>query len=794
MSAGLAFPAVGLETPGSPESPTPVDTAAELARASRVVARQPAPGFRADLVRRARLVARLREARSATLVLLTAPAGYGKTTLLAEWAAEDDRPFVWVRLVDGDNDPALFVASVIDALDEMKETLGEVPERLGEPKVGASTILLSRLARAVRARRRPFVLVFDDVHVLRNRESLAALTAIIDQLPSGSQVALASRTEPALRLGRRRAHRGLAELKQRDLTMTRSEGGDLLARMGLKLDPTDAARLFRRAEGWPVAIYLAGLSLRGQRDLGRAVARFTGDDRLVVDYLRDEFLAGLSRRKLEFLTRTSVLDTLAGPICDAVLERSGSAQVLRELARANTLLVPLDRSDHAYRYHPLFAEMLKAELRRREPESEPALHRRASAWYAESLDSSQAIEHSIAAGDVERAAELICDSLSDYLNRGSLATIRSWLHRFSDEQIATSPPLCLAAATVALANGDGALSEHWARIGVKALDDARATAVSGSLASAFTLIRASLARDGIARMDADAARAAESLSHESPWLAECCLLRGIAAHLGGDHERAKARLDEGARRGAVVAPLVQVLCLAQLALLVIERGDWNAGARLVGRARAQVERFGLAPYPSVALVPAICALVDAHRGRVEDARRDLRRSIRLLHEVVDFPSWYEAEIGIVLAHAAMRLDEPNCARQRLTEATAVLDLVPGVPVLDALLRRARSSLDASIAAANGDSGLTPAELRTLQYLPSHYSFREIGEELVVSVNTVRSQARAVYRKLGASTRREAVELARKRGLIEPRSEPQLPIPASSGPSIVITSSPDLHDR
>ena len=408
------------------------------------------------------------------------------------------------------------MASVIDALDEMKETLGEVPATLVEPKVGASTILFSRLARAVRARRRPFVLVFDDVHVLRNRESLAALTAIIDQLPSGSQVALASRTEPALRLGRRRAHRGLAELKQRDLAMTRSEGGDLLARMGLKLDPTDVARLFRRAEGWPVAIYLAGLSLRGQRDVGRAVARFTGDDRLVVDYLRDEFLAGLSRRKLEFLTRTSVLDTLAGPICDAVLERSGSAQVLRELARANTLLVPLDRNDHAYRYHPLFAEMLKAELRHREPESEPPLHRRASAWYADSLDFSQAIEHSIAARDVERAAELICESLSDYLNRGSLATIRSWLHRFSDEQIATSPPLCLAAATVALANGDGALGEHWARIGVKALDDAGATAAGGSLASAFALIRASLARDGIARMDADAARAARVVVARKP--------------------------------------------------------------------------------------------------------------------------------------------------------------------------------------------------------------------------------------------------------------------------------------
>ena len=335
------------------------------------------------------------------------------------------------------------------------------------------------------------------------------------------------------------------------------------------------------------------------------------------------------------------------------------------------------------------------------------LHRRASAWYADSLDFSQAIEHSIAAGDVERAAELICDSLSDYLNRGSLATIRSWLHRFSDEQIATSPPLCLAAATVALANGDGALGEHWARIGVKALDDAGATAAGGSLAGAFALVRASLARDGIARMDADAARAAESLSEESPWLAECCLLRGIAAHLGGDHERARAWLDEGARRGAVVAPLVQVLCLAQLTLLLIEEDDWNAGARLVDRARVQVERFGLASYPSVALVPAVCALVEAHRGRVEDARRELLRSTRLLDAVVDFPSWYEAEIRIVLAQTAFRLDDPVSARQRLAEAAAVLEPIPCAPALDAWLRRARSSVDTSTAAVERGHGSDP---------------------------------------------------------------------------------------
>ena len=765
MSGGLAL------------APTPVDLASELARVSRVVARQPTPGFRADFVRRPRLVARLREARSATLVLLTAPAGYGKTTLLAEWAADDDRPFVWVRLVDADNDPAVLVASVIDALDELKKTVGEEPETLVEPKVGASTIVFSRLARAIRARRRPFVLVFDDVHVLKNRESLAALTVIIDHLPGGTQVALASRTEPALKLGRRRAHRRLAELQQRDLAMTRSEGGDLLARMGLKLSPADVATILRRAEGWPVAVYLAGLSLRGQRDVGRAVARFAGADRLVVDYLRDEFLAGLSRRKLEFLTRTSVLDTLAGPICDAVLERSGSAQVLRELARSNTLLVPLDRSDHAYRYHALFAEMLRSELRHQEPESESPLHRRASAWYAEHHDVVQAIEHGIAAGDVARAGELIWANLSDYLNRGKLATVQSWLGRFGEEQIAASPALCLTAAKVALANGDGALGEHWERIGLGA---GGCSASNGFLAGGFALLRASLARDGILRMDTDAARAAETLPQEAPWLAECCLLRGIAAHLSGDHERARAWLDDGARRGAVAAPLPQVFCLAQLALSVVEQGDWDEGARLVDRARAQVERFGLASYPSVALVLAICALVEAHRGRVEDAGREWQRSTRLLHAVVDFPSWYEAEIRIVLAHAAMRLDDPNSARQRLTEADAILEFVPGAPVLDAWLRRAKSSGDASTVAANGHWALTPAELRTLQYLPTHYSFREIGEELVVSVNTVRSQAQALYRKLGANTRREAVELARTRGLIETRSEP--PTADSPAPS------------
>ena len=208
----LPLRAIGPMSGGLAVAPTPVDLAPEWARASRIVARQPIPGFRADFVRRPRLIERLREARSATLVLLTAPAGYGKTTLLAEWAAEDERPFVWVRLIDADNDPALFVASVIEALDERRETVrGRARDTGRAGSAGASATLLSRIARAVRARRRPFVLVVDDVHLLTNPACLGALTVIVDQLPGGpSRPRFANRAP--LQLGRRRAHRRLVEL------------------------------------------------------------------------------------------------------------------------------------------------------------------------------------------------------------------------------------------------------------------------------------------------------------------------------------------------------------------------------------------------------------------------------------------------------------------------------------------------------------------------------------------------------------------------------------------------------
>ena len=286
------------------------------------------------LVARARLVRRLTDVHDIALALLVAPAGYGKTTTLLEWAQHDERPFAWVALHRADDEPEHLRASVARATD---------------PLTG---------------RGREFVLVLDDVQVLRSRGAIDVLTALVEDPPAGAQLVLASRCQPPLPLGRLRAHREVLELTARDFVMTRGEAAALLELAGADLAAADVDTLVRRTEGWPAGLYLAAVSLRDQPDTAAAIARFGGDDRAVSDYVADCLLSELTTKEVTFLQRTSVLDRLSGPLCDAVLLESGSAERLRDLARANALVVPLDRTDEWYRYHGLLAQMLRAQLRR----------------------------------------------------------------------------------------------------------------------------------------------------------------------------------------------------------------------------------------------------------------------------------------------------------------------------------------------------------------------------------------------------------------------------------------------
>ena len=727
------------------------------------------PRLRPRTLRRERLLRRLAQSAHVPFVLLVAPAGYGKTTLLAHWAESERRSTGWISLDESDDDPARVLAAIADALDEIQ------PGRLRSVPGRDLRANLASLTRWLEQCEQPFVLMLDDVHRLRAPAALEALAALAALLPEGSQLVLASREEPALPIGRLRAHAQLMDLRARDLAMTRREATSMLRLAGLELPPEDVLVLLERTEGWPAGLYLAALSLQAQADVHGAAARFSGDDRLAADYLRDELLSRLDRDQLEFLRCASVLDTLTAQLCDAVVDRTGSGRVLRALSRSNALVAAIDSNDATYRCHPMLAAMLRAELHRDEPCREVELHRRASAWFASQGDIDRAIDHAIAAADVARAGELLWAAAGTQVLDGRTAKFQGWLARFPREQVAGHPTLALTAAACHLAAGERDLTEHWAAAAERGTGDTADPSVLAGVA----LMRGAVARDGIVAMAEAATRAYALASDDSPWRSLCCLLCGVAAHLGGDRVAARPDLEEGARRGAIAAPGVQVLCLAQLALLAIEEGDWHEGALLASRATGQVERAGLAESPTCALVYAVSAVVRAHRDRVEDAQHDRRRATELLAMLVDHVPWYAIETRVVLARATLRLGDVAGTRGLLSEAARLSGRARDAVVLREWIDDLWSQLDSfSVTALIGPSSLTTAELRVLALLPTHLSFPEMGRRLHVSANTIKTHAHAVYRKLDVCSRSEAVVRARATGLLDLDKEAAPPCPPS----------------
>ncbi|HEX2424113.1 MAG TPA: AAA family ATPase, partial [Actinomycetota bacterium] len=329
------------------------------------------PPIRPGIVRRNDLVERLRATETASVVAITAPAGYGKTTLLAEWAERDRRPFAWVSVDEADGDPVVFLGHVVVALDRIERIEPRVFEAIASPTGGSPRRVLSRLGSALSTRTRPFVLVLDDLDRLAEPMVMDAVNTIAGYVPNGSLLALAARAMPNIGLPRLRAEGRLIEVGTEDLALGPPQAYRLLRGAGVRATKAEAAELADATEGWPVGLYLAALSLQEQRRSTLPPIRFTGDDRFVVDYVRSEVLGRLSRERQRFLTRTSILDRLNGSVCDAVMDRSGSARTLESIERQNLLLVPLDRQREWYRYQNLFRDVLRAELARREPETIP---------------------------------------------------------------------------------------------------------------------------------------------------------------------------------------------------------------------------------------------------------------------------------------------------------------------------------------------------------------------------------------------------------------------------------------
>jgi LuxR family maltose regulon positive regulatory protein len=719
---------------------------------------------RAGTIRRP-LIERLALDDSRPVVSVVAPAGYGKTTLLSQWAENSSQAFAWVSVDEDDNDPKVLLGYVARALDAVQSVGSQVFEALASPVSSVPGSVVPRLGSAFWSMTVPVVLVLDDVHLLHNLECRDALSVLADHVPPGSRLVLAGRGEPPLRIARLRAEGRVLEIGPGDLALSRPEADALLRSAGVALGEEDVAALHQRTEGWPAGLYLAALYLREGGPMGTAAVSFGGDDRLVSEYMRSEFLERISQRDRVFLTRTAVLERMSGPLCDAVLELPGSAAILADLARSNLLLVPLDRRNHWYRYHHLFRDMLLAELERLQPELMPVLRGRAADWCQRNGLAEEALEYAIAAGDVDTVAHLVQHLWTPTYRQGRFATLQRWF-RWLDErgEMARHPAVAGQIALIAANTGRPAEAERWADMADRRqYQDAPGAADPGAEAWA-AVARAVLCRRGVKQMSADADEAVQKLAAANIVAPVAALCQGVARILSGDPDGGDASLEDTVRVAEHVgAHEILALALGERSLLAMARGDWGQAEALADQVDTALRRLGM----ETVLACAVQARTAIHRGDFPAARRQLVSAQRLRPGLTYAMPHLAVQARIELTRVHLALTDIAGARTLMREIDELLERRPDLGTLVGQARALRAQLSADLASSiPGPSSLTGAELRVLPMLTTHLSLPEIGAELFLSPHTVKSQAISIYRKLGTCSRSQAVARSRELGLLD----------------------------
>jgi LuxR family maltose regulon positive regulatory protein len=724
----------------------------------------PAPG-RPGIVPRGDLLDRLEASAATPVVAICAPAGYGKTVLAAEWAKRDPRPFVWLSVDRQDNDPAVLLTYIAVGLDRVEPIDPAVLGTLASRGASITKMVLPLLGAALSSKALPVVLVLDDVHLLHDQESLDAVAVLVDHLPQGSQLALTSQGEPPLPIVRWRAEGRLAELGPDELAMSPQEAGQLLRAARVELPDPEVAELTRRTEGWPVALYLAGLSIKTRPTA--SVAGPSGRDRFLVDYLQSALLSHLSPAEVRFLTRTSVLDRLSGPLCDAVLGTTGSEAVLASLERSNLLVVPLDRQRAWHRYHHLFRELLRERLERDEPGLVRELTLRAARWCERHGLPEAAIGYAMDAGDADQVARGVEQVAIGVYRSGRLATVQRWFDWFDDRGLTQRyPAVAMMGAWVQALGGHAGAAERWADAAEHGSYQGRLPDGSASIEGWQALLRAKLCRHGATQMRADAELALDLIAVGSLWRAPAQLLLGISHLLAGDDGGADRLLavavEVSEDTGATVAATV---AMAERAILAIDRQDWREAEALVEQARLVVATAQLEDCATSVVLYAAGARVAIQQGDLAQAERDLTRARQLRPHLTHALPYYAVQARLELIRAYLALTDVAAARTVLREVDDLLRWRPDLGILPDQAGQLRAQLEHIHGDVIGASLLTIAEQRLLPLLPTHHSFREIGQRLHLSQHTVKTQAMSIYRKLGVSSRGEAIQCARTLGLL-----------------------------
>ena len=602
------------------------------------------------------------------------------------------------------------------------------------------------------------VLVLDDLHAVTDEVIHRSLVGFVERLPATVHLAVATRTDPPWpALPRLRARDELVELRAAQMRFSEAEAGPYLARLGLDLRADQVARIQQRTEGWAAGLQLAALSLRGQALGDDPLDTIAGDSRQIADYMAAEVLDAIAPEDRTFLLRTSVLDRMNGSLCDAVTLGSGGAGHLADLERRNLFVVALDSRRHWYRYHHLFADALRARLIVEEPGVAGELHGRAAAWLAREGHVVEAIEHGIAGEDTALVAELVAAHWLTFFNRGWLMTVRRWLDALPRQTLAAEPQLWLARA--------------WTSMDLGELDEVAAwLGASPARAEWVGVLRAlRLFKTGDVGGAARAAQAAVS-AHESPgsfWRTIAAIVTGVPAYWGGHYGDARPALREAAQiaEGAGNA-LARQYARGYLALDAVEHEGPDAARELLDAPWAQdpgepeIGEHFTAMMRHLALGRA--AELD---GRLGEAERELTRARELSERGAGVIE--RAAASLAKARLLGALGRRDAARARLDEAGELLASCADAGTLARAFAQAQRAPGLAAPRPLPASGeeLSDRELGVLRMLHSPLSLREIGAELYLSLNTVKTHTRNIYLKLGAGSREEAVARGRERGLL-----------------------------
>ncbi|MGH3568140.1 MAG: BTAD domain-containing putative transcriptional regulator [Pseudonocardia sp.] len=625
------------------------------------------PPMGRELVPRRALVERLCAAVPRKLTLIRAPAGWGKSSLLADWhsAEGEHRPFAWFSIDRSDNDPPRFWTYLIEALRTVDPGVGRHSLPLLEaPGVNLVTDVLPALINELLTSGRPCALVLDDYHLVDNPSIEESVAALLEHLPPTLELVLATRTEPALPLARLRVRRELVEIDAEALRFSPGEATALLNDLhGLTLGRSEIVQLCTHTEGWAAGLYLATLTLRGRDDPGEFIDAIAGDHRHIVDYLGSEVLADQPGAVREFLLRTSILDLLSAPLCDAIIGTSGSARMLTDLERSNSFLIALDPQRHWYRYHHLFGELLRRELDLTEPDRVPQLHRRAAAWHLTEGLVAEAIEHTIAAGDKPAAAELIAVHWSGIVHHGKAHAADSWLRSLGDPAVRNDARTCLVRAWTSFVLGRLDEVLPWTGIAEAAPLPAPFRDGTTSVAAGVSTLRASywmLAGDmGEARHHAGPACA---LQRTDEWRASAANSAGIAAYWLGETAEAIAQLELTVRLSEH-APLLEIFALGHLAMFHVEQAEWDRAEERARTALSLAEENGTGESWSTAMAHITQAKVHQHRGQLPEAEKAAERGIELAHR---------GQIPMDLAYGQLALAQVHHAQGNSTAVQQLL--------------------------------------------------------------------------------------------------------------------------